>query len=590
MRFLASKKDAGAVTATTPSGPLALGSIPAAASRIKPSASKSRESIGDFTYHSMSCGTNGSSSSIDPSSFLGLNNSQSSKSKYNSNIKRLDLSVLHKYMQENRRNSTNSVTVSPSLASQVNGNKEAIDNTRIGAVSKTDIRSVTAELTTGQKAGVSSMLSPSGNFSTNETIAEEERLTSSQSALRRPTEVSSSSGCLSLNNTHPSLTSNIAIGDLSERDLFRTSSVLLAHSEQENNNSSLNITNRTVGSVSSENVAVRNVHPAGIILTRIHNILDLLIREILRRLAFGTVFWSSSFDLHNLFLLVTENFVYYREDYECEPSLEELAEMALKNNAICHIKNGFTIRRLAFGSVFWPGPFDLHNVNLDKLGTTIVHFRQHEVIVYPDDNLKPPVGQELNRFAEVSLDRVWPRDKKTKEYITDPLRLEEMGYRAKLERASLKMGAKFKDYRPETGTWVFTVPHFTKYGLADDDEDDVLDEVQLKMALKASRIQNAVQRAKLPKLKIVHEDEIANQVNGSANDGFQDYQQELKQIDSLSDSVFFARGLGGINGYEKSEQNVFFDALTVDDSVRSNMILETEHKMELYDNKTVLGL
>lgn len=40
-----------------------------------------------------------------------------------------------------------------------------------------------------------------------------------------------------------------------------------------------------------------------------------------------------------------------------------------------------------------------------------------------------------------------------------------MGYRAKLERASLKMGAKFKDYRPETGTWVFTVPHFTKYGL-----------------------------------------------------------------------------------------------------------------------------
>lgn len=48
----------------------------------------------------------------------------------------------------------------------------------------------------------------------------------------------------------------------------------------------------------------------------------------------------------------------------------------------------------------------------------MVHFRQHEVIVYPDDNLKPQVGQELNRFAEVSLDRVWPRDKQTKEYIT----------------------------------------------------------------------------------------------------------------------------------------------------------------------------
>lgn len=48
----------------------------------------------------------------------------------------------------------------------------------------------------------------------------------------------------------------------------------------------------------------------------------------------------------------------------------------------------------------------------------IVHFRQHEVIVYPDDNSKPSVGEELNRFAEISLDRVWPRNRKTKEYIT----------------------------------------------------------------------------------------------------------------------------------------------------------------------------
>lgn len=64
---------------------------------------------------------------------------------------------------------------------------------------------------------------------------------------------------------------------------------------------------------------------------------------------------------------MAESLIYYRRDYECEPSLEELAEMALKNNSVCHIESGFTIRRLAFGSVFWPGPFDLHNVNLDKV-------------------------------------------------------------------------------------------------------------------------------------------------------------------------------------------------------------------------------
>uniref|UniRef100_A0A1I8EGQ7 Nuclear pore complex protein Nup98-Nup96 n=1 Tax=Wuchereria bancrofti TaxID=6293 RepID=A0A1I8EGQ7_WUCBA len=536
IRFLASKKEAGAVTTTTPSGPLALGSIPAAASRIKPAA-KSRDSIGDFTYHSMflppglrgtnrrntslshdstanrSCGTNGSSSSVDPSSFLGMNTSQSLKSKYNSNVKRLDLSVLHKYVQENRRNSTNSVTLPPPAA-LISGDNEVTDNARVGTVSKIDTasfyfeidRSVTAELTTtGQKIGVSFMLPPSESLSTNKTAVEEGRPTAnSHSSLQRPAEFLSP----------------------------------LTYSEDESISNSLNMTNKSIASASSENVSARSVHPAGIVLTR--------------------------------------------RDYECEPSLEELAEMALKNNGICHIESGFTVRRLAFGSVFWPGPFDLHNVNLDK----VVHFRQHEVIVYPDDNCKPPVGLELNRFAEVSLDRVWPRDKKTKEYIADPLRLEELGYRAKLERASSKMGAKFKDYRPETGTWVFTVPHFTKYGLTDDDDDDVLDEVQLKMAFKASRIQNAVQRSKLPKLKVAHEHDIANSVvpSGSTTDRSQDCHEGLKQTDSM----LFVRGLGGINGYGKSfpEQNAHTHV--VHHSIQPNIMSETEHKMELCDNKAVL--
>ncbi|KAL4003183.1 Nucleoporin autopeptidase family protein [Acanthocheilonema viteae] len=526
IRFLASKKDA--VTTTTPSGPLALGSIPSAASRIKPSASKLRDSIGDFTYHSMflppgvrgsnrkntslnldsttnrSYNTNGSSSSIDPSSFLGTNTNQSSKLKYNSNVKRLDLSVLHKYMQENRRNSANSVNISSSVR-QIDGDSETTDNARVGAVSKADSRPVTAELASvGRRTGVSFMLSSSEGLSADGTTAGEGQPAGSHSAPQRASEVSSS----------------------------------MVQGESINN--SLSVTNNNVANSSSENVALHGVHPAGIILTR--------------------------------------------RDYECEPSLEELAEMTLKNNGVCHIESGFTIRRLAFGSVFWPGPFDLHNVNLDK----VVHFRQHEVIVYPDDNSKPPVGQELNRFAEVSLDRVWPRDKKTREYITDPLRLEEMGYRAKLERASLKMGAKFKDYRPETGTWVFTVPHFTKYGLTEDDDNDMLDEVQLKMAFKASKIQNAVQRAKLPRLKVAHEDDIAKSAasDASATDGFQDHQQELKQIDSM----FFARGLGGINGYGISflEQKAFFDTHVVHDSIRTSMMSETEHKMELCDNKAVL--
>lgn len=86
-----------------------------------------------------------------------------------------------------------------------------------------------------------------------------------------------------------------------------------------------------------------------------------------------------------------------------------------------------------------------------------VHFRHKEVIIYPDDEKKPPVGHGLNRKAQVTLDRVWPHDKSLHKPITDPHRLAAMDYEEKLRRVSAKHDTRFLEYRPETGSWVFKV-------------------------------------------------------------------------------------------------------------------------------------
>ncbi|XP_067113030.1 nuclear pore complex protein Nup98-Nup96 isoform X1 [Osmerus mordax] len=154
--------------------------------------------------------------------------------------------------------------------------------------------------------------------------------------------------------------------------------------------------------------------------------------------------------------------------YYTIPSMDELAKM-LDENGECVVEN-FTVGRKGYGSVFFPGVVNMTGLNLDE----IVHFRRKEVIIYPDDKNKPPEGEGLNRRAEVTLDGVWPNDKTSCTQIKSPDRLAGMNYEGRLENASRRQGARFLEYRPETGSWVFEVAHFSKYGLQDSDEEDEL--------------------------------------------------------------------------------------------------------------------
>ncbi|XP_039894357.1 nuclear pore complex protein Nup98-Nup96-like isoform X3 [Simochromis diagramma] len=177
-----------------------------------------------------------------------------------------------------------------------------------------------------------------------------------------------------------------------------------------------------------------------------------------------------------------------RVGYYTIPSMDELADMVDKNGE-CIVEN-FTIGRKGYGSIFFPGEVNVSGLNLDE----IVYFRRKEVIVYPDDKSKPPEGEGLNRRAEVTLDGVWPNDKTACTQIRSPERLSDMNYEGRLEKASRKQGARFLEYRPETGSWVFKVAHFSKYGLQDSDEDeDVPPKAEAKklktLTLPPSRLQ-----------------------------------------------------------------------------------------------------
>ena len=181
-----------------------------------------------------------------------------------------------------------------------------------------------------------------------------------------------------------------------------------------------------------------------------------------------------------------------RPDYETRPPL---AEIAPDQDGHCWVK-GFTIIRKNYGQIYWPGRADLAGLNLDR----IVEIKRKAVSVYSDEieDEKPEEGTGLNQKAEITLTNTFPREKTTNEVIREPSRLERMGWPAKLERATEKIGGRFLDYDLSTGSWSFSVQHFSKYELGEsDDEIDENEEI-----LKLKKIAPA-HSLPLPKMKSV---------------------------------------------------------------------------------------
>jgi hypothetical protein len=87
----------------------------------------------------------------------------------------------------------------------------------------------------------------------------------------------------------------------------------------------------------------------------------------------------------------------------------------------------------------------------------LVEIKRHEVTVYPDDDRKPPVGEELNVPARITLFDVYPIDRTTREEITDIERIKAANYNDHLREITKKFDGEFINYDMTDGSWTFMV-------------------------------------------------------------------------------------------------------------------------------------
>lgn len=151
--------------------------------------------------------------------------------------------------------------------------------------------------------------------------------------------------------------------------------------------------------------------------------------------------------------------------YWCKPRMEKLRQMG--EGYLSKISN-FTVGRSGFGEVTFLEPVDVTGFDLNDLFGKVVVFTEMELAVYPDDwEDKPPQGKGLNHPARITLLDCYPRDKATKQFITD---LSDPRHARFLKRVKNIPETEFVSYTDD-GAWTFEVKHFSKYGLRGDDDE-----------------------------------------------------------------------------------------------------------------------
>ncbi|KAL1297492.1 hypothetical protein AAFC00_005011 [Neodothiora populina] len=152
-------------------------------------------------------------------------------------------------------------------------------------------------------------------------------------------------------------------------------------------------------------------------------------------------------------------------EYWMSPDLQELRNLSREQIKKVH---GFTVGRNGVGKIEFDD-VDLTTVPLDEIPGGLVKLNVRSATVYSDGVNKPPVGKGLNVPSTITLENSWPRSQGGRRPVH-----ERKGprYDKHLDRLKRVTNTEFISYDPETGIWIFRVPHFTTYGLDDDEEDD----------------------------------------------------------------------------------------------------------------------
>lgn len=198
-------------------------------------------------------------------------------------------------------------------------------------------------------------------------------------------------------------------------------------------------------------------------------------------------------------------------DYFTEPRIQELAAKERAEPGYCRRVVDFVVGRRQYGLVKFLGETDVRRLDLEG----IVQFNKCEVLVYMDESKKPPVGQGLNKPAEVTLLNVKCVDKKTGQQFVDGLEAEK--FEKKLKRKTEEQGAEFVSYNSMKGEWTFRVQHFSRYGLDESDEEETHAQNLNGVALAGSDVMEGVDGfSMLPGFEL---EEVLNRINGTFDGG-----------------------------------------------------------------------